>query len=66
MAPLHLALPLSGIAILMVCSAIAVWKLFDRAELHDEDVTSLSFLSKSVSRLIGNEMHPSELVDHFN
>lgn len=44
----------AGIAILMVCSAIAVWKLLDRAELHDEDVTFLSFISKSISRLIEN------------
>lgn len=44
----------AGIAILVVCSAIAVWKLLDRAELHDEDVTFLGFFSKSVSRMIGN------------
>ena len=44
----------AGIAILLACSAIAVWKLLDRAELHDEDLTFLSFISKSVSRLIGN------------
>ncbi len=44
----------AGIAILVVCSAIAVWKLLDRAEFHDEDVTFLSFISKSISRLIGS------------
>lgn len=44
----------AGIAMLVVCSAIAVWKLLDRAELHDEDVTFLSFISKCVSRVIGN------------
>lgn len=44
----------AGIAILLVCSAIAVWKLLDRAELNDECVTFLSFISKGISRLIGN------------
>lgn len=44
----------AGIAILVVCLAIAIWKLLDRAELHDEDVTFLSFFSKGVSRLLGN------------
>lgn len=41
----------AGIAILLVCSAITVWKLLDRAELNDEDVTLLSFISKGISRL---------------
>lgn len=49
-----LACQWAGIAILVVCSAIAVWKLLDRAEPHDEDVTFLGFFSKSVSRMIGN------------
>ena len=31
----------AGIAILLVCSAIAVWKFLDRAELNDEDMTFL-------------------------
>jgi len=44
----------AGIAILLVCSAIAVWKLLDRAELDDEDVTFLSFISKGIGRLIGH------------
>lgn len=44
----------AGIAILLVCSVIVVWKLLDRAVLHDEDVTFLSFVSKGISRLIGN------------
>lgn len=44
----------AGIAILVVCSAIAVWKLLDRTELHDGDVTFLSVISKCVGRLIGN------------
>lgn len=44
----------AGIAILLVCSAIAVWKLLDRADLNDEYVTCLSFISKGISRLIGN------------
>lgn len=44
----------AGIAILLVCSAIAVWKLLDRAELNDECVTFLSFISKGISRVIGN------------
>lgn len=41
----------AGIAILLVCSALAVWKLLDRADLNDEDVTFLSFISKGISRL---------------
>lgn len=41
----------AGIAILLVCSALAVWKLLDRAELNDEVVTFLSFISKGISRL---------------
>ncbi len=41
----------AGIAILLVCSTLAVWKLLDRAELNDEDVTFLSFISKGISRL---------------
>lgn len=44
----------AGIAILLVCWAIAVWKLLDRADLNDEYVTCLSFISKGISRLIGN------------
>lgn len=41
----------AGIAILLVCSAIAVWKLLDLDDLNDEDVTFLSFISKGISRL---------------
>ncbi|KJJ97345.1 hypothetical protein [Burkholderiaceae bacterium 26] len=44
----------AGIAILLVCSAIAVWKLLDPAELDDEDATFLSFIAKGISRLIGH------------
>ena len=44
----------AGIAILLVCSAIAVWKFLDRAELNDEDMTFLSFISKGIGRLMGN------------
>lgn len=43
----------AGIAILLVCSAIAIRKLLDQAEPDDEDVTFLSFISKGISRLIG-------------
>jgi hypothetical protein len=44
----------AGIAILLVCSAIAVWKYLDQADLDDEEVTFLSAVSKVVSRLIGH------------
>jgi len=44
----------AGIAILLACSAIAVWKAFDQAELHHEDVSFLTFISKGISRLIGH------------
>lgn len=40
-----------GIAILLVCSALVVWKLLDHAELNNEDVTLLSYISKVISRL---------------
>ncbi|PUA96920.1 hypothetical protein C8C99_1765 [Acidovorax sp. 107] len=44
----------AGISILLVCSAIAAWKLIDRADLNDEDVTFLSCVSKGIGRLMGN------------
>lgn len=44
----------AGIAMLLVCTAIAIWKYFDQAELNFEDVTFLSAVSKIVSRLIGH------------
>jgi hypothetical protein len=44
----------AGVTILLVCSAITIRKLFDPAELDDEDVTLMSAISKVVSRLIGH------------
>lgn len=44
----------AGIAILLVCSAIAIWKYLDRADLDDEKVTFLSAVAKVVSHLIGH------------
>lgn len=44
----------AGIAILLVCTAIAIWKYFDQADLDVECVTFLSAVSKIVSRLIGH------------
>lgn len=42
----------AGVAILLVCSAIALWKHLGQAELKGDDVTLLSAASKLVSRLI--------------
>lgn len=44
----------AGIAILLVCSAIAIWKCLDRTDLDDEKANLLSAVSKVVSRLIGH------------
>jgi hypothetical protein len=44
----------AGIAILLVCSTIAIWKCLDQADLDAEDVTFLSAISKVVSRLLGH------------
>jgi hypothetical protein len=44
----------AGIAIFLVCSTIAIWKLLDQGDLDEEDVTLLSAVSKLVSRLIGH------------
>lgn len=41
----------AGVAILLVCSAIAIWKHLEQAELEGDDVTFLSTASKLVSRL---------------
>lgn len=43
----------AGVAILLVCSAIAIWKHFGQADLDGDDVTFLGSVSKAVSRLIG-------------
>lgn len=43
----------AGIAILLVCTAIAVWKYFNQANLGDEVVTFMATASKVISRLIG-------------
>ncbi|WP_431264256.1 hypothetical protein ACQ859_01170 [Roseateles chitinivorans] len=44
----------AGIATLLVCGAIAIWKLFDQADLEDGDVTLLSAASRFISRLVGH------------
>ncbi|MDM4765967.1 hypothetical protein [Pelomonas sp. SE-A7] len=44
----------AGIAILLVCSAIAIWKFFGQHDLDDKSVTALGAVSKFVSRLIGH------------
>jgi len=44
----------AGIAILLVCSAIAIWKYLGQADLDGNGVTFLSAASKVVSRLIGH------------
>lgn len=41
---------LAGIAILVVCSFIGVWKLFTSRDLARRDVRDASFLSRLVSR----------------
>ncbi len=43
----------AGIAILLVCTAIAIWKCFNQANLGDEVVTFMATASKIISRLIG-------------
>jgi len=43
----------AGIAILLVCAAIAVWKYFNQANLGDEVVTFMATASKVISGLIG-------------
>lgn len=42
----------TGVAILLVCSAIAIWKHLGLADLDGDDVTFLGAASKVVSRLI--------------
>ncbi len=42
----------AGVAILLVCSAIAIWKYISQADLDDDEVKFLSAASKLVSRLI--------------
>ena len=44
----------AGVAILLVCSAIAIWKHLGQADLDGDEVTFLSAASKVVSRLIGH------------
>lgn len=44
----------AGIAILLVCSAIAIWKRLGQVDIDGNDVTFLSAASKAVSRLIGH------------
>lgn len=44
----------AGVAILLVCSAIAIWKHLGQADLDGNDVTFLSAASKAVSRMIGH------------
>jgi hypothetical protein len=44
----------AGVAILLVCVAIAIWKHLDRGDLDSADVTFLSAASKLVSRLVGH------------
>lgn len=41
----------AGVAILLVCSAVAIFKHLGQAELDGDDVTFLSAASKVVSRL---------------
>jgi len=43
-----------GVAILLVCSTISIWKYLGQAELNGDKVTLLSALSKALSRLIGH------------
>lgn len=43
----------AAIAILLVCTAIAVWKYFNQANLGDEVVTFMAMASKVISRVIG-------------
>ncbi|MDB0573671.1 hypothetical protein LBW59_23260 [Ralstonia solanacearum] len=44
----------AGIAILLVCSAIAIWKYLDRTDLDDKKANLLSAVAKVVSSLIGH------------
>jgi drug/metabolite transporter (DMT)-like permease len=44
----------AGIAILLVCSAIAIWKYLDQADLDDKEVTFLSAVSKVASHIFGH------------
>lgn len=44
----------AGVAILLMCSAIALWKHLGQADLDGDDMTLLSAVSKVVSRLIGH------------
>lgn len=44
----------AGVAILLVCSTIAIWKYIGQADIDGDDVTFLSAVSKAVSRLIGH------------
>lgn len=44
----------AGIAILLVCLAIAIWKYLDRIDLDDEKANLLSAVAKVVSSLIGH------------
>lgn len=43
----------AAMAILLVCTAIAVWKCFNQANLDDEVVKFMAIVSKIVSRAIG-------------
>ena len=42
-----------GIAILLVCTTIALWKYFDQVDIDFEGVTFLSAVSKAIGWLIG-------------
>lgn len=42
----------AGVAILLVCVAIAIWKHLDRGDLNGDDVTFLSATSKFISSLV--------------
>lgn len=42
-----------GIAILLVCTSIALWKYFDQVDIDFEGVTFLSAVSKAIGWLIG-------------
>ncbi|QRY31888.1 hypothetical protein JVX96_00740 [Variovorax sp. PDNC026] len=44
----------AGLAILLACSAIAIWKYLDWTSLDGENVNFLSAISKVVSRFIGH------------
>jgi len=44
----------AGVAILLVCSSIAIWKYLGQADFDGDDVTFLTAVSKAVIRLVGH------------